>query len=122
MSQKLLDTLISLDGVHSVMFLSANGACITAGDNKWDAILKESIKLARIGTNLSDPTEEKEIDGIRVYFKDRKSSVSVRKKEGHALAIVMETGHPIVKSVPRLVRRRLDSLAKAANDLPDEVA
>jgi hypothetical protein len=124
MSQKLLDTIICLDGVHSAMFLSANNeTMLTAGDDNWHEILKETINLARLGGTL---TEGKDADTIRIVFRGKSRSISVRKIGDHVFAVVMKTGHPIVKSAQRLIKRRIEKLAEtyssAANEVPDVVA
>ncbi len=75
------------------------------GDENWRAIVMEAVKLRQIANEPS----------VRVEVGDHKVMVSGDDK--HVIGVVFIKGHPVVKSVVRMVRQLLRQPSSSSSGL-----
>jgi hypothetical protein len=94
-----IERVLRHDGIVAVLDQAADqaqgaeGAWV--GDEKWKPIVLEAVKLRQIANEPS----------VRVLVGDH--AVLVSGDEKHVVGVVFIKGHPVVKSVVRMVRQLL---------------
>lgn len=95
-----IERVLRHDGIVAVLDLTAEQAQAGqdpswVGDDKWRPIVLEAVKLRKIAGEPS----------VRVLVGDH--AVLVSGDERHVVGVVFIKGHPVVKSVVRMVRQLL---------------
>ena len=102
-----IERVLRHDGIVAVLDLTADQAQAGqepswVGDDKWRPIVLESVRLRQIA---DEPQ-------VRVLVGEH--AVLVSGDEKHVVGVVFIKGHPVVKSVVRMVRQLLRQPASAA--------
>ncbi len=107
MGTNRIERVLRHDGIVAVLDMTAeqaqNGDPGWVGEEKWQPIVHEAVKLRQIA---NEPA-------VRVLVGDH--AVLVSGDEKHVVGVVFIKGHPVVKSVVRMVRQ----LLRSPNALPD---
>lgn len=95
-----IERVLRHDGIVAVLDQAADqpqgaGEAAWVGDEKWKPIVLEAVKLRQIANEPS----------VRVLVGDH--AVLVSGDEKHVVGVVFIKGHPVVKSVVRMVRQLL---------------
>lgn len=95
-----IERVLRHDGIVAVLDQTAEqaqgaGEAAWVGDEKWKPIVLEAVKLRQIANEPS----------VRVLVGDH--AVLVSGDEKHVVGVVFIKGHPVVKSVVRMVRQLL---------------
>jgi hypothetical protein len=94
-----IERVLRHDGIVAVLDMTAeqaqSGDPSWVGDDKWKPIVMEAVKLRSIANEPS----------VRVLVGDH--AVLVSGDEKHVVGVVFIKGHPVVKSVVRMVRQLL---------------
>jgi len=106
-----IERVLRHDGIVAVLDLTAEqaqagGEPSWVGDEKWKAIVLEAVKLRQIANEPS----------VRVLVGDH--AVLVSGDERHVVGVVFIKGHPVVKSVVRMVRQLLRQPAPSSQQTP----
>lgn len=107
MGTNRIERVLRHDGIVAVLDMSSeqasNGDSGWVGEERWQPIVMEAVKLRQIA---NEPA-------VRVLVGDH--AVLVSGDEKHVVGVVFIKGHPVVKSVVRMVRQ----LLRSPNALPD---
>ena len=99
MGTNRIERVLRHDGIVAVLDMTAematNGDPAWAGEERWQPIVMEAVKLRQIANEPS----------VRVLVGDH--AVLVSGDEKHVVGVVFIKGHPVVKSVVRMVRQLL---------------
>ena len=99
MATNRIERVLRHDGIVAVLDMTAeqaqSGEPSWVGDDKWKPIVMEAVKLRQIANEPS----------VRVLVGDH--AVLVSGDERHVVGVVFIKGHPVVKSVVRMVRQLL---------------
>src|SRR5688572_6621031 len=99
MGTNRIERVLRHDGIVAVLDMTAemqvNGDPAWAGEEKWKPIVMEAVKLRQIANEPS----------VRVLVGEH--AVLVSGDERHVVGVVFIKGHPVVKSVVRMVRQLL---------------
>lgn len=99
MATNRIERVLRHDGIVAVLDQTAEqaqgGEPSWVGDDKWKPIVMEAVKLRQIANEPS----------VRVLVGDH--AVLVSGDEKHVVGVVFIKGHPVVKSVVRMVRQLL---------------
>ena len=99
MATNRIERVLRHDGIVAVLDMTAeqaqSGDPSWVGDDKWKPIVLEAVKLRQIA---NEPQ-------VRVLVGDH--AVLVSGDEKHVVGVVFIKGHPVVKSVVRMVRQLL---------------
>jgi hypothetical protein len=101
MATNRIERVLRHDGIVAVLDMTAEqaqGADPTpawVGDEKWKSIVMEAVKLRQIANEPS----------VRVLVGEH--AVLVSGDDRHVVGVVFIKGHPVVKSVVRMVRQLL---------------
>lgn len=99
MATNRIERVLRHDGIVAVLDMTAeqaqSGEPSWVGDDKWKPIVMEAVKLRQIANEPS----------VRVLVGDH--AVLVSGDEKHVVGVVFIKGHPVVKSVVRMVRQLL---------------
>ena len=92
-----IERVLRHDGIVAVLDLTAEqgGEPSWVGDDRWKPIVLEAVRLRQIA---SEPS-------VRVLVGDH--AVLVSGDDKHVVGVVFIKGHPVVKSVVRMVRQLL---------------
>lgn len=95
-----IERVLRHDGIVAVLDQAADQALAAGdaswvGEEKWKPIVLEAVKLRQIANESS----------VRVLVGDH--AVLVSGDEKHVVGVVFIKGHPVVKSVVRMVRQLL---------------
>ena len=104
MATSKIERVLRHDGIVAVLdwFNSTSGGEPQwVGDDRWNPIVMEAVKLRQIANEPS----------VRVLVGDH--AVLVSGDEKHVVGVVFIKGHPVVKSVVRMVRQLLRTPAPA---------
>ncbi len=102
-----IERVLRHDGIVAVLDFTAEQAQASSepswvGDEKWKSIVLEAVKLRQIANEPS----------VRVLVGDH--AVLVSGDDKHVVGVVFIKGHPVVKSVVRMVRQLLRQPSAAA--------
>ena len=107
MGTNRIERVLRHDGIVAVLDMTAEQAQNSdpgwVGDEKWQPIVLEAVKLRQIANESA----------VRVLVGDH--AVLVSGDEKHVVGVVFIKGHPVVKSVVRMVRQ----LLRSPNALPE---
>jgi hypothetical protein len=98
MANSKIERVLRHDGIVAVLDWytdSPQGDAEWVGDERWNPIVMEAVKLRQIANESS----------VRVLVGDH--AVLVSGDEKHVVGVVFIKGHPVVKSVVRMVRQLL---------------
>lgn len=101
MATNRIERVLRHDGIVAVLDMTADQAQHNepnpswVGDDKWKPIVMEAVKLRQIANEPS----------VRVLVGEH--AVLVSGDERHVVGVVFIKGHPVVKSVVRMVRQLL---------------
>jgi hypothetical protein len=99
MATNRIERVLRHDGIVAVLDMTAEqaqgGEPSWVGDERWRAIVMEAVRLRQIANESS----------VRVLVGDH--AVLVSGDERHVVGVVFIKGHPVVKSVVRMVRQLL---------------
>jgi hypothetical protein len=99
MALNRIERVLRHDGIVAVLDMTAEQAQSSdpswVGEEKWKPIVLEAVKLRQIANEPS----------VRVLVGDH--AVLVSGDEKHVVGVVFIKGHPVVKSVVRMVRQLL---------------
>lgn len=101
MATNRIERVLRHDGIVAVLDMTAEQAQggepnpSWVGDDKWKPIVMEAVKLRQIANEPS----------VRVLVGEH--AVLVSGDERHVVGVVFIKGHPVVKSVVRMVRQLL---------------
>lgn len=99
MANNKIERVLRHDGIVAVLDWytdpAQGGEPEWVGDDRWNPIVMEAVKLRQIA---SEPS-------VRVLVGDH--AVLVSGDEKHVVGVVFIKGHPVVKSVVRMVRQLL---------------
>jgi hypothetical protein len=99
MALNRIERVLRHDGIVAVLDMTAEQAQSAdpswVGEEKWKPIVLEAVKLRQIANEPS----------VRVLVGDH--AVLVSGDEKHVVGVVFIKGHPVVKSVVRMVRQLL---------------
>jgi hypothetical protein len=103
MSSTRIERVLRHDGIVAVLDITGgdaqSGDISWVGDDNWRAIVMEAVKLRQIATEPS----------VRVLVGDH--AVLISGDEHKVVGVVFIKGHPVVKSVVRMVRQLLRASA-----------
>ena len=109
MAMNRIERVLRHDGIVAVLDMTAEQAQASdpswVGEEKWKPIVLEAVKLRAIANEPS----------VRVLVGDH--AVLVSGDEKHVVGVVFIKGHPVVKSVVRMVRQLLRQPGPAAASL-----
>src|SRR5688572_32794155 len=109
MAMNRLERVLRHDGIVAVLDMTAEQAQASdpswVGEEKWKPVVLEAVKLRAIANEPS----------VRVLVGDH--AVLVSGDEKHVVGVVFIKGHPVVKSVVRMVRQLLRQPGPAAASL-----
>ena len=101
-----IERVLRHDGIVAVLDMTAEqaqaGDCSWVGEDRWKPIVLEAVRLRQIA---SEPS-------VRVLVGEH--AVLVSGDERHVVGVVFIKGHPVVKSVVRMVRQLLRAGAPTA--------
>lgn len=96
-----IERVLRHDGIVAVLDMTAEqahgGEPAWVGEDRWKPIVMEAVRLRQIATEPS----------VRVLVGDH--AVLVSGDDRHVVGVVFIKGHPVVKSVVRMVRQLLRS-------------
>ncbi|HVI02396.1 MAG TPA: hypothetical protein VM869_26990 [Enhygromyxa sp.] len=96
MANSKIERVLRHDGIVAVLdWYTDGGDAEWVGDERWNPIVMEAVKLRQIANESS----------VRVLVGDH--AVLVSGDEKHVVGVVFIKGHPVVKSVVRMVRQLL---------------
>lgn len=99
MATNRIERVLRHDGIVAVLDMTAeqaqSGDPAWVGEERWKAIVLEAAKLRQIANEPS----------VRVLVGDH--AVLVSGDDKHVVGVVFIKGHPVVKSVVRMVRQLL---------------
>jgi hypothetical protein len=98
MGTNRIERVLRHDGIVAVLDMTdqaANGEQSWVGEEKWQPVVMEAVKLRQIANEPS----------VRVLVGDH--AVLVSGDDKHVVGVVFIKGHPVVKSVVRMVRQLL---------------
>ena len=99
MATNRIERVLRHDGIVAVLDMTAEqahgGEPSWVGDDRWKPIVMEAVRLRQIANEPS----------VRVLVGDH--AVLVSGDEKHVVGVVFIKGHPVVKSVVRMVRQLL---------------
>ncbi|MFV8751650.1 hypothetical protein ACNOYE_13985 [Nannocystaceae bacterium ST9] len=97
MPNSKIERVLRHDGIVAVLdwYLDSGDQPEWVGDERWNPIVIEAVKLRQIAAESS----------VRVLVGDH--AVLVSGDEKHVVGVVFIKGHPVVKSVVRMVRQLL---------------
>lgn len=99
MANSKIERVLRHDGIVAVLDWytepAQGGEPEWVGDDRWNPIVMEAVKLRQIANESS----------VRVLVGDH--AVLVSGDEKHVVGVVFIKGHPVVKSVVRMVRQLL---------------
>jgi hypothetical protein len=99
MANSKIERVLRHDGIVAVLDWytesTPGGEAEWVGDERWNPIVMEAVKLRQIANESS----------VRVLVGDH--AVLVSGDEKHVVGVVFIKGHPVVKSVVRMVRQLL---------------
>ena len=99
MANNKIERVLRHDGIVAVLDWytdpAQGGEAEWVGDDRWNPIVMEAVKLRQIANEPS----------VRVLVGDH--AVLVSGDEKHVVGVVFIKGHPVVKSVVRMVRQLL---------------
>ena len=99
MANSKIERVLRHDGIVAVLDWytesTPSGEAEWVGDERWNPIVMEAVKLRQIANESS----------VRVLVGDH--AVLVSGDEKHVVGVVFIKGHPVVKSVVRMVRQLL---------------
>ncbi len=102
-----IERVLRHEGIVAVLDMTSeqarSGDPAWVGDDKWKPIVLEAARLRHIA---SEPS-------VRVLVGDH--AVLIAGDEAHVVGIVFIKGHPVVKSVVRMVRQLLRPTSAAAS-------
>lgn len=109
-----IERVLRHDGIVAVLDLTAEqaqtGDCSWVGEDRWKPIVLEAVRLRQIAGEPS----------VRVLVGEH--AVLVSGDDRHVVGVVFIKGHPVVKSVVRMVRQLLRAGAPAAKPAPAPAA
>lgn len=111
MATNRIERVLRHDGIVAVLDMTAEQAQAAeptpswVGDDKWKPIVMEAVKLRQIANEPS----------VRVLVGEH--AVLVSGDERHVVGVVFIKGHPVVKSVVRMVRQLLRQPASTPSSL-----
>jgi len=109
MATNRIERVLRHDGIVAVLDMTAEqaqgGEPSWVGDDRWKPIVMEAVKLRQIANEPS----------VRVLVGDH--AVLVSGDERHVVGVVFIKGHPVVKSVVRMVRQLLRQPSPAPQSL-----
>jgi len=109
-----IERVLRHDGIVAVLDMTAEqaqaGDCSWVGEERWKPIVLEAVRLRQIAGEPS----------VRVLVGEH--AVLVSGDDRHVVGVVFIKGHPVVKSVVRMVRQLLRAGAPAAKPAPAPVA
>lgn len=101
-----IERVLRHDGIVAVLDMTADqaqaGDCSWVGEDRWKPIVLEAVRLRQIAGEPS----------VRVLVGEH--AVLVSGDDRHVVGVVFIKGHPVVKSVVRMVRQLLRAGAPAA--------
>lgn len=107
MGTNRIERVLRHDGIVAVLDMTAEQAQSNdpgwVGEERWQPIVLEAVKLRHIANEAA----------VRVLVGDH--AVLVSGDEKHVVGVVFIKGHPVVKSVVRMVRQ----LLRQPNALPN---
>ena len=95
MANSRIERVLRHDGIIAVLDWYTDGQPQWVGDDNWNSIVMEAVKLRQIANEPS----------VRVLVGDH--AVLVSGDDKHVVGVVFIKGHPVVKSVVRMVRQLL---------------
>ena len=95
MANSRIERVLRHDGIMAVADWYTDGQPQWVGDENWKPIVMEAVKLREIANEAS----------VRVLVGDH--AVLVSGDDKHVVGVVFIKGHPVVKSVVRMVRQLL---------------
>lgn len=96
MANNKIERVLRHDGIVAVLdWFTEGGDPEWVGDERWNPIVLEAVKLRQIAQESS----------VRVLVGDH--AVLVSGDDKHVVGVVFIKGHPVVKSVVRMVRQLL---------------
>lgn len=99
MAVNRIERVLRHDGIVAVLDMTAEqaqaGQASWVGDDRWRPIVMEAVKLRQIANEPS----------VRVLVGEH--AVLVSGDDKHVVGVVFIKGHPVVKSVVRMVRQLL---------------
>jgi hypothetical protein len=99
MATNRIERVLRHEGIVAVLDMTAEqaqgGEPSWVGDDRWKPIVMEAVRLRQIANEPS----------VRVLVGDH--AVLVSGDEKHVVGVVFIKGHPVVKSVVRMVRQLL---------------
>ncbi len=109
-----IERVLRHDGIVAVLDMTADQAqaddCSWVGEDRWKPIVLEAVRLRQIAGEPS----------VRVLVGEH--AVLVSGDDRHVVGVVFIKGHPVVKSVVRMVRQLLRAGAPAAKPAPAPAA
>lgn len=109
-----IERVLRHDGIVAVLDMTADqaqaGDCSWVGEDRWKPIVLEAVRLRQIAGEPS----------VRVLVGEH--AVLVSGDDRHVVGVVFIKGHPVVKSVVRMVRQLLRAGAPAAKPAPAPAA
>lgn len=106
MSVSRIERVLRHDGIVAVLDMTAEqaqaGESSWVGEERWKPIVLEAVRLRQIANEPS----------VRVLVGD--NAVLVSGDEKHVVGVVFIKGHPVVKSVVRMVRQLMRGTMPAA--------
>ena len=97
MSLSRIERVLRHDGIVAVLDMTAeqaqSGDCSWVGEERWKPIVLEAVRLRHIAGESS----------VRVLVGEH--AVLVSGDDRHVVGVVFIKGHPVVKSVVRMVRQ-----------------
>lgn len=103
MSLSRIERVLRHDGIVAVLDMTAeqaqSGDCSWVGEERWKPIVLEAVRLRHIAAESS----------VRVLVGEH--AVLVSGDDRHVVGVVFIKGHPVVKSVVRMVRQLMRGVA-----------
>ena len=103
MSLSRIERVLRHDGIVAVLDMTAeqaqSGDCSWVGEERWKPIVLEAVRLRHIANESS----------VRVLVGEH--AVLVSGDDRHVVGVVFIKGHPVVKSVVRMVRQLMRGIA-----------
>ncbi len=106
MSLTRIERVLRHDGIVSVLDMTADQAQtnepLWVGDDRWKPIVLEAVRLRQVA---NEPA-------VRVLVGEH--AILIAGDEQHVVGVVFLKGHPVVKSVVRMVRQLMRPTSPAA--------
>jgi hypothetical protein len=97
MSSTRIERVLRHDGIVAVLDMTAEqaqaGESAWVGDEKWKPIVLEAVRLRQVANEPS----------VRILVGE--NAILIAGDEKHVVGVVFIKGHPVVKSVVRMVRQ-----------------